>query len=203
LTAEQALRFPAVQLFAERAAASVNSFTLRDTDVAEVVGICRRLDGLPLAIELAAARVDLFGARGLPTHLHDHPQLPTGGGSTTVPRHESLYAMLDWSYETLTPVEQVALRRLAIFGAPFDLTAAAVVVIDDEIDGTDVLDVLANLTAKSLLVTHASGDRILYRLLETSRAFALEKLECSQEITEIRRRHACLESGPGLRELMS
>jgi predicted ATPase len=111
--------------------------------------------------------------------------------------------MLAWSYETLTPIEQVALRRLAVFGAPFDLTAATAVVIDEEIDGTDVLDILANLTAKSLLATHASDERILYRLLETSRAFALQKLACSPEITEIRRRHARLESGSRLRGLVS
>jgi predicted ATPase len=174
LTAEQALRFPAVQFFAERAAASLNNFTLRDTDVAEVVEICRRLDGLPLAIELAAGRVDQFGVRGLVAHLYDRPEPLTRGYTTAVPRHQSLHAMLAWSYETLTPIERVALCRLAVFGAPFDLTAATAVVIDGQIDATHVLDILANLIDRSLLVTHASGDRILYRLLEPFRAFALE-----------------------------
>jgi predicted ATPase/DNA-binding winged helix-turn-helix (wHTH) protein len=194
LTAEQALKFPAIQLFVERATDSLHTFELHDTDVAEVVEICRRLDGLPLAIELAAARVDLFGVHGLAADLYNRPGLLTGGYRTAVSRHQSLRAMLDWSYEILTPVEQVVLRRLAVFAAPFDLASATAVVVDDAIDATDVLDTLANLTAKSLLVTHASGELILYRLFETSRAFALEKLECSQDLMEIRRRHVCLQS---------
>jgi predicted ATPase len=195
LTAEQALRFPAIQLFVERATAGLHSFALLETDVAAVVEICRRLDGLPLAIELAAARVDQFGVRGLAAHLYDPRGLLTRGYRTAVPRHRSLRAMLDWSYETLTPLEQIVLRRLAVFSVPFDLAAATAVVVDDEIDSTAVLDTLANLAAKSLLLTQASGERILYRLFETSRAFALEKLGRSQEITEIRRRHASLKFG--------
>jgi predicted ATPase/DNA-binding winged helix-turn-helix (wHTH) protein len=192
LTAEQALRFPAIQLFAERATASLSDFELRDMEVAAVVDICRRLDGLPLALELAAGRVDLFGVRGLATPLHDVLELLTKGCRTAAPRHCSLRAMLAWSYDTLSSIEQIALRRLALFTAPFDLAAATAMAIDETIDATDVLDILANLTAKSLLVADAAGERILYRHFETSRIFALEKLECSQDITEIRRRHAGL-----------
>jgi predicted ATPase/DNA-binding winged helix-turn-helix (wHTH) protein len=198
LTAQQALKFPAIQLFVERATARLHNFGLRDPDVAEVAEICRQLDGLPLAIELAAARLDLFGLHGLTAHLYDRPGLLTRGYRTAVRRQQSLRAVFDWSYETLTPVEQTALRRLAVFAAPFDLTSATAVVIDEAIDATDVLDILASLTAKSILVTNAAaGGRILYRLFETSRAFALEKLECGQDITEIRRRHASLKSRLG------
>jgi predicted ATPase/DNA-binding winged helix-turn-helix (wHTH) protein len=194
LTAEQALGFPAIQLFAERAAANRNDFELHDTEVAAVVEICRRLDGLPLALELAAARLDLFGVRGLAARLDDALGLLTRGYRMAVPRHHSLRAMLAWSYEYLSPVERIALRRLALFAIPFDLASATAVVTDDAIDATDVLDILANLTAKSLLVADAAGERIVYRHFETSRAFALEELECSEDISEICRRHACLES---------
>jgi predicted ATPase/DNA-binding winged helix-turn-helix (wHTH) protein len=193
-TAEQALKFPAIQLFVERASASLHNFELHDTDAAAVVDICCRLDGLPLPIELAAARVDLFGVRGVAARLYDGLGLLTRGYRTAVPRHQSLRALLDWSYQTLTPVEKIVLQRLAVFAAPFDLASATAVVIDKTIDATDALDILANLTAKSLLVAHAAGEQILYRLFETSRAFALEKLECHDDLAEIRRRHACLKS---------
>ena len=193
-TVEQALKFPALQLFVERASASLQNFELHDADVAAVVDICCRLDGLPLPIELAAARVDLFGVRGLAARLHDGLRLLTRGYRTAVPRHQSLRALLDWSYQTLTPCEQIVLRRLAVFTAPFDLASATAAVIDKTIDATDALDILANLTAKSLLVAHAAGGQILYRLFKTSRAFALEKLDCSEDLAEIRQRHACLKS---------
>ena len=194
LTAERALRFPAIQLFAERAATSLNDFELHDTDVAAVVDICRRLDGLPLAIELAAARINLLGVRGLAARLSDGLGLLTRGYRTAVPRHHSLRATLAWGYEILSPMEQIALRRLALFTTPFDLASATEMVIDDVIDDADVLDILANLTAKSFLKADAAGEQILYRHFETSRAFALEKLACSQDITEIRCRHARLKS---------
>jgi predicted ATPase/DNA-binding winged helix-turn-helix (wHTH) protein len=192
LTAEQALRFPAIQLFSERTAARLDDFELHEMEVATVVDICRRLDGLPLAIELAAARVHLFGVRGLAAHLYDVLGLLTRGYRTAVPRHHSLRAMLAWSYDTLSPIERIALRRLALFTGPFDLASATAMVVDEAIDSTDVLDILANLTAKSLLVADATGGRILYRHFETFRALAREKLECSQDSVEIHRRNACL-----------
>jgi predicted ATPase/DNA-binding winged helix-turn-helix (wHTH) protein len=193
LTVEQALRFPAIQLFAERAAASLSDFELHDMEVAAVADICRRLDGLPLAMELAAARVAQFGVRGLAARLSDALGLLTIGYRTAAPRHCSLRAMLAWSYDILSPREQIALRRLALFTAPFDLASATAMVVDEAIDATDVLDILANLTAKSLLVADAAGERLVYRHFETSRALALEQLECSQDLTEIRRRHVSLQ----------
>jgi predicted ATPase len=192
LTAEQALGFSAIRLFAERAAAGPNDFELHDREVAAVVDICRRLDGLPLALELAAARVDLFGVCGVAARLYDVLEFPRGSCRTAAPHHYSLRAVFARSYDTLSPIEQIALRRLALFTTPFDLAAATTMVVDEAIDSTEVLDILANLTAKSLLMVEAAGERILYRLFETSRIFALEKLECNQDIAEIRRRHACL-----------
>ncbi|HEY2402897.1 MAG TPA: winged helix-turn-helix domain-containing protein [Steroidobacteraceae bacterium] len=189
LNAEQALQSPAIQLFVERATASSHKFALRDADVARVVEICRRLDGLPLAIELAAARIDLFGLRGLANHLFDGPGHLTRGYRTASSRQQSLRATLDWSYEILAPAEQIALRRLAVFAAPFDSASAIAVVVDDIIDTADVLDILASLSDKSLLMTQVSGERLLYRLLETSRTFVLERLQCSNESAEISRRH--------------
>jgi predicted ATPase/DNA-binding winged helix-turn-helix (wHTH) protein len=192
LTAAEALSFPAIQLFAERAMASLHTFELTDADVPTVTNICRRLDGLPLAIELAAARVDLFGIRGLATRLDDRLRLLTRGRRTAVPRHQTLRATLDWSYEILPRAEQIALRRLAVFAGAFDTRSGRAVIADDEVHAADVLDVLANLAAKSLLAVHPAGEQVLYRLLDTSRAYALEKLEDSHESSEIKRRHARL-----------
>ncbi|HEY2402898.1 MAG TPA: winged helix-turn-helix domain-containing protein [Steroidobacteraceae bacterium] len=186
LTAEQALRFPAIKLFTERAGASRNDFELHDAEVAAAVDICRRLDGLPLAIELAASCVDLFGVRGLAARLYDVLRLVATGYRKAPPHHVNLHAMLAWSYDTLSVTEQIVLRRLALFDTPFDLASATAVMADEAIDITDVLDALANLTAKSLLVAEAAGEQILYRNFETFRAFTLESLQCSQDITENR-----------------
>jgi predicted ATPase/DNA-binding winged helix-turn-helix (wHTH) protein len=192
LTAAEALGFSAIQLFAERTVASLSTFELSDADVPIVADICRRLDGLPLAIELAAARVDLFGIRGLAARLEDRLGLLTRGRRTAVPRHQTLRAMLDWSYEILPHVEQIALRRLAVFAGAFDTRSASAVIADDDVHPADVLDVLTNLATKSLLVTHVGSEQILYRLFDTSRLYALEKLEGSHESSEIKRRHARL-----------
>jgi predicted ATPase/DNA-binding winged helix-turn-helix (wHTH) protein len=192
LTAAEALGFSAIQLFAERTMASLSTFELSDADVPIVADICRRLDGLPLAIELAAARMDLFGIRGLAARLEDRLGLLTRGRRTAVPRHQTLRAMLDWSYEILPRVEQIALRRLAVFAGAFDTRSASAVIADDEVQAADVLDVLTNLATKSLLVVHVAGEQIFYRLFDTSRAYALEKLDDSHESAEIKRRHARL-----------
>jgi predicted ATPase/DNA-binding winged helix-turn-helix (wHTH) protein len=192
LSAAEALGFPAIQLFAERATASLDTFELHDAEVPIVAGICRTLDGLPLALELAAARVDLFGIRGLAARLDDRLGLLTRGRRTAVPRHQTLRATLDWSYEILPRVEQIALRRLAVFAGAFETRSASAVIADDEVHAADVLDVLTNLAAKSLLLAHVAGEQIFYRLFDTSRAYALEKLEDSHESAEIKRRHARL-----------
>jgi predicted ATPase/DNA-binding winged helix-turn-helix (wHTH) protein len=199
LARDEALAFPAVQLFVERAVASLHAFGLRDEDVPAVAEICRRLDGNPLAIELAAARVDLFGVRGLAERLDDRLQLLTRGRRTALPRHQTLRATLDWSYELLSPVEQMVLRRVAVFAGSFDLESACAVVVDAEIGPAAVFDSLVDLTAKSLITADSGSDEILYRLLDTPRNYALEKLQSSLESPTIRRRHAelCCTWGAG------
>jgi predicted ATPase len=131
LAAADALAFPAVYLFVERAIASLETFVLTDPDVPVVVEICRRLDGIPLAIELAAARVAFFGLRGLAQRLDDAFTVLTAGRRTARGRHQTLRAMLDWSYDTLPAVEQIVLWRLAVFRGGFSLESAIAVAAGD------------------------------------------------------------------------
>jgi predicted ATPase/DNA-binding winged helix-turn-helix (wHTH) protein len=191
-TATDALRYPAVQLFAERAAACLHHFQLTDADIPTVVEICRKLDGLPLAIELAAARVDVFGIRGLAACLNDRLGFLTRGPRTAIPRHRTLRATLDWSYELLPEVEQTALRRLSVFAGRFADVSAAAIICDAGTDSTGVLNILTDLAAKSLITVKTCGDQVWYQLLNTSRAYAAEKLEASTEAARIKQRHARL-----------
>ena len=197
VSASAALAFPAIQLFAERVSANLESFSLTDADVPVVADICRRVDGLPLAIELAAARVAQLGIRELAVRLDDRLRVLTGGRRTALMRHQTLRATLDWSYQLLPSFEQSVLRRLAVFAAAFDVASACVVAAEADGDSADVLEALTNLGSKSLLGVHPSEGQVLYRLLETSRAYALEKLTVSEESQEIRRRHAELCCGWG------
>ena len=171
----------AIQLFAERAAASLDSFELTDEDLPAVVEICRRLEGNPLAIELAAARVDFFGVRGLAARMDDCLGLLTRGPRTALPRHQSLRAALDWSYGLLSALEQVVLRRIAVLPSRFDLERASVVAMDGQVRAADVFDTLTNLVAKSLLNADVTDAGVLYRLSDATRAYAMEKLLSSDE----------------------
>jgi len=190
LNATEALGFSAVQLFVERAAATVSEFEINDVNASTVGDICRRLDGLPLAIELAAARVDAFGDAGLAARLDDRFRLLTGGLRGTLPRHRTLAAALDWSYQLLSPEEQTLFRRLAIFAGGFTLEAAQAVAAETEGDFLQVADMVASLVTKSLVQTDAGGPEIRYRLLETMRAYARTKLALSGEADVLVRRHA-------------
>lgn len=190
LTAAEALGFPAIQLFTERARASLHTYELSDDEASVVAEICHRLDGLPLAIELAAARADLFGVRGLARRLDDYLGLLTQGRRTAAPRHQTLRATLDWSYDLLSAAEQQTLRSLAVFAGGFQASCAAAVL--DAMSTSELMDVLTQLAAKSLLTVDASGEEVSYRLLNTSRAYALEKLESAADSALIRRRHAQL-----------
>jgi len=190
MTAVEALAFPAVQLFVERAEVSSDAFELTDADVPLVVEICRRFDGNPLAIELAAARVDLFGIKGLAASLDQGLHLCISGRRTSVPRHQTLRATLDWSHELLSPLEQALFRRLAVFAGSFDLLSADAVAVDEAVPVGSVFEGLTNLAAKSLLVVDVTGEKVLYRLLDMPRAYALEKLRDSDELTKTQRRHA-------------
>ena len=177
----EVLASPAIQLFVERASAALDSFELTTEDLPAVVEICRRLEGNPLAIELAAARVDFFGVRGLAARLDDCLRLLTRGPRTALPRHQSLRATFDWSYGLLSPLEQVVLRRIAVLPGRFNLDSANAAAVDGKVRGVDVFDTLMNLVAKSLLGTDLTDAGILYRLAEATRAYAMEKLLSSDE----------------------
>jgi predicted ATPase/DNA-binding winged helix-turn-helix (wHTH) protein len=190
LPAEDALGFAAVELFAERAAASLDSFELAGSNVATIVEICRRLDGIPLAIELAAARVDLFGVEGLASRLNDCFSLLTKGRRTALPRHQTLRATLDWSFELLSEAEKIVLRRLAILAGEFTMDAAIALGSGTEKPAADIVDTIAGLIEKSLVATDLRGNVAHYRLLSTTRVYALEKLVLSGEADSIAGCHA-------------
>ncbi len=188
--AEQALRYGAVQLFVARVQAADPRFLLDDNAAAAVGAICRRLDGIPLALELAAARTPAFGVQRLASRLHDSFRLLTSGRRTALPRHKTLRATFDWSYGLLSSSEQVVLRRLAIFAGGFTLEAAGVIVADEQITTSVAVDRIADLIAKSLVTVSAFGAAARYRLLETTHDYALERLVESGEFEAVARRHA-------------
>ncbi len=190
LTISEAMEYPAVQLFVERAVASVDSFELSPWDIDNVVNICRRLDGMPLAIELAAARVDAFGVTGLLAQLDDRFPLLSQGRRAVPGRHQTLRALLDWSHDLLTMQEQNLLRRLSVFCTAFTMEAAQAVAVDVENSPADVAEGIISLAAKSLVLVISSGDEMVYRLLDTTRAYAAERLEDSADRDEVQRRHA-------------
>ncbi|MDM0104476.1 winged helix-turn-helix domain-containing protein [Variovorax sp. J22R24] len=190
LTATAALGYPAVQLFVERAVATQDSFELTDADAPLAAELCRRLDGLPLAIELAAARVGFFGIRELVARLDDRFRLLNSGRRTVLARHQTLRALLDWSYELLSDSERVTLRRLAVFKGSFTLESAEAVAVDSTFGTVDVLGDLTALAAKSLVTVDVNDEVTRYRLLDTTRTYALEKLVRSDEGPKICRRHA-------------
>ncbi len=179
----------AVTLFADRARHARPDFAVGDDDAAVLGEICRRLDGLPLAIELAAARVRSLSLPEILDGLRDRFRLLTGGSRTAVRRQQTLRASVDWSHELLTEPERVLFRRLSVFVGGFDLAAAEAVTGDAEVERYHVLDQLSLLVDKSLVVAHDSGGRTRYRLLETVRQYAAEKLHGSGEAGAVRARH--------------
>ena len=190
LTAADALGFPAVQLLVERAAATLDEFELTDSDAPIVADICSKLDGIALAIELAAARIDTFGVREVAAHLDDRFELLTRGRRTALPRHRTLRATLDWSYQLLPEPERVALRRMAILAGRFSEQAASSIAASVEIAASEIVESLANLVTKSLVWVDVGDLALRYRLSETVRAYALEKLAESGEREQIAGRHA-------------
>src|SRR5712672_1741325 len=188
--AEDPLRYGAVGLFVARARAAEPQFSPDGRVAAAIAAICRHLDGIPLAIELAAARTNALGVEELAARLDDCFHLLTGGRRTALPRHQTLRATLDWSYRLLPEPERVVLRRLAIFAGGFTLQAASTIAATDEIAGSDIVDCTTNLVAKSLVAADLGGATGWYRLLETTRAYALEKLTQSGEFEQVARRHA-------------
>ena len=190
LTATEALTFPAIQLFVERAAASLDSFVLTDSDAPAVADICRRLDGIALAIELAAVRADALGVRGIASLLNDRFRLLATGRRTALRRHQTLGAALDWSHELLADTERTLFRRLAVFVGDFAPEAASAVASGAGIAESEVFDLIVGLVEKSLVIADVGGDIVCYRLLETTRAYALDKLIASGEFETVARRHA-------------
>jgi predicted ATPase/DNA-binding winged helix-turn-helix (wHTH) protein len=191
ITGSEAMAYSAVRLFVERTQAATDSFVFTDAEAPAVAQICRRLDGIPLAIELAAAHVGLFGVADLATRLDNRLLILTRGRRTAAPRHRTLRAMLDWSFSVLSETEQKILARLSVFRGRFDLEGATAVAGDETVDSAAVVEGLADLADKSLVAIDAGGDRILFRLLESTRAYAHEKLG---EPGSVRRRHAVYHS---------
>ncbi|WP_049974656.1 winged helix-turn-helix domain-containing protein [Azospirillum sp. B4] len=189
LTAAQALSHAAVQLFVDRVAANLGGFELSDAEAPAVAEICRRLDGIPLGLELAAGPVAAHGVAGMAARLDDRFRLLVRGRRTAAARHQTLRAAFDWSYALLSPVEQRVLNRLGVFAGGFDLAAVQAVALDRD-DATPAEDPIASLMAKSLVVAGAGGDQPRLRLLDTIRAYAREQLVASGELDAIGRRHA-------------
>jgi predicted ATPase/DNA-binding winged helix-turn-helix (wHTH) protein len=185
---KEALGYPAIQLLVERVEAATNEFVLSDQNVASAISICRQLDGLPLAIEFASALVGTVGLAGLAAGLHSRFRLMQVGVRGENDRHSTLTTALDWSHDLLEATQQVALRRLAVFAGGFTLDAS--IAILGMSDSSEAGDVLAKLHAKSLVVSDTSPDEPRFRLLETTRVYAQEKLERAGEVNEIRLRHA-------------
>ncbi|MGY2189553.1 putative HTH-type transcriptional regulator [compost metagenome] len=187
---EEFMGYSAVQLFVSRARARQQGFALREQDLKAVREICRRLDGLPLAIELAAAQIDALALVGLQAQLDNCFQLLTQGRRTAVPRHQTLKAALDWSYERLSPAEQTVLQRLAVFKSAFTLDAAMGVVSCATLLPANLNGVMDSLVLKSLLSLEQGNGVSRFRFLNTTRSYALEKLEHSGALRSVEMRYA-------------
>jgi predicted ATPase/DNA-binding winged helix-turn-helix (wHTH) protein len=188
--AEAVGRSEAVRLFVERVQRQLPGFALTAARASVVAELCIHLDGIPLALELAAARVRTLSVEQINARLNNRFKLLTGGMHMALPRHQTLRATLDWSFDLLGEQERAVLRRLAIFAGGFTLEAASAVASDEAIDEFAVIDLLSQLVGRSLVVADTSDAGARYRLLETTRAYALEKLAEAEEIDAIRRRHA-------------
>ena len=193
---EQLTQYDAVRLFAERATAALSTFSITNDNVATIAQICYRLDGIPLAIELAAARVKALAVDKISERLDDRFRLLTGGSRIALPRHKTLSAMIDWSYDLLFESERVLLRRLSVFAGGWTLEAAEDVCADDDTEGAsrvlllnDILDLLARLVDKSLVVLEVEATETRYRMLETIRQYAHDKIVDAGELDHLRDQH--------------
>jgi predicted ATPase/DNA-binding winged helix-turn-helix (wHTH) protein len=189
-TAAEVLTYPAAQLFMERVGVRANDFSLSDCDAPIVAEICRKLDGIALAIELAAGRAAVFGVRDTAERLGSRLDLLKFGRRTANPRHQTLRATLDWSHDLLSEGERVVLRRVAIFVGHFSLQGAFAVAEEAGIDKSEIAEALGNLVNKSLIGVRIDAAGTLYRLLDTTRSYALEKLIAGGELGSIAARHA-------------
>ncbi|MEH2564996.1 ATP-binding protein [Bradyrhizobium sp. AZCC 2289] len=189
-TAAEVLSYPAARLFVERVKARGNDFSLGNDEAPLVAEICRKLDGIALAIELAAGRAALFGVKDIATRLGSRLDLLKFGRRTANPRHQTLSATLDWSHDLLSEVERVVLRRMAIFRGRFTLEAALAVAEEKGTGQTDVTDAIGSLVNKSLIEPRIDSREASYRLLDTTRSYAFEKLVGSNDYEFVAARHA-------------
>jgi predicted ATPase/class 3 adenylate cyclase len=190
---EQLTHFEAVRLFIERAGAAQPGFKVSNQTAPAVAQICYHLDGIPLALELAAARVSYLSVEQILQNLNDRFRLLKGGSRTSLPRHQTLQALIDWSYSLLSSQEQSVLNRLAVFAGGFDLEAAGKICVSADIAETEVMDYVIELARKSLLqveeVSYDQKTAVRYRMLETIRQYGLAKLKETGETYQVRLRH--------------
>ncbi|MGQ0550991.1 MAG: ATP-binding protein [Armatimonadota bacterium] len=186
---EYLTRYEAVCLFIERALISRPEFALTSQGAPSVAQVCHRLDGIPLAIELAAARVKVLSVEQIAARLDDRFRLLTGGSRTALPRHQTLRAAIDWSYDLLSETERKVLRRLSVFAGGWTLEAAEAICVGEDIEWHEALDLLMQLVDKSLVLMEEQGGTVRYRLLETVRQYGREKLLESGEADVVGGRH--------------
>jgi predicted ATPase/class 3 adenylate cyclase len=186
---DQFVQYEAVRLFIERAMANKPQFAVTSSNAPAVAQVCYRLDGIPLAIELAAARVKVLAVEQIAARLHDRFRLLTGGSRTALPRQQTLRAAMDWSYDLLAPKERAVLRRLSVFAGGCVLEAAEAICAGKRIKQHEILDLLAKLVDKSLVNTETLGGEVRYRMPETIRQYAQDRLLASGEADEVRTRH--------------
>ncbi len=190
LSAEEMSRYPAVQLFTDRALSADNGFTLTVESAPHVAEICRRLDGIPLAVELAAARVKVLSLRELAQRLDERFRVLTAGDRSAPQRHQTMRALVDWSYDLLSDDEKRLFRKLSIFADGFTLEIASTVCRDDEIDEIATLDMLSSLVDKSLVQAEPLKSGMRYRLLESMQQYGRERLTEAGEYDTVARAHA-------------
>jgi predicted ATPase/class 3 adenylate cyclase len=189
-TAQSLTQYESVRLFIDRSLSIQPNFLVTDQNATAVAQICNQLDGIPLAIELAAARVNVLSVEQISEHLVDRFRLLTGGNRTALPRQQTLRALVDWSYSLLSPAERILFERLSVFAGGWTLEATESICAGDGIASFEVLDSLLTLAAKSLVVVDEGVDgRVRYKFLETIRQYALEKLANSKQLSIYRDRH--------------
>jgi predicted ATPase/class 3 adenylate cyclase len=181
--------FDAVRLFVDRAVAAAPGFTVTRENAPAVAQVCQRLDGIPLAIELAAARVKVLAVEQIAARLDDRFRLLTGGSQLVLPHHQTLRGAIDWSYNLLSETERVMLRRLSVFAGGWTLEAAESICAVGSVDAAGILDLLTSLVDKSLVIAEPHGGETRYRLLETVRQYARDRLAESGESAQINGRH--------------
>lgn len=188
---EELMQYEAIRLFTERAQSRKSDFALTDQNAPVVVQICQRLDGLPLAIELAAARVRVLSVEQIATRLNDRFRILTGGSRIALPRHQTLRATVDWSYDLLGESERMLLNRLSVFAGGFTLEAAEAVGVKEDVKADEVLGLLSRLVDRSLVMVEGNGDGSRrYRLLDTLRQYGRERLAVSGDAEKAQCRHA-------------